>query len=312
MQQFFPHYTAAERVTSYAIWGGIPAYWERIDQDLSVMENVRVQLLPSNAMMQEEPRILLQDFINDPHNYVGILRAIASGSHAQNEICTFTGLSRGLVSKYLSVLRDTGFVERQVPATETSTDSRRGRYFITDPYLRFYYRFLAAFQARLALGEQQQMLDAIEQNLPAFIQTYTWPDLCREWVLRASARDELPETVEEVGAAWTRSQNLEVAGIDQVEKILVLGACQWDESPTDMDLIRSLLTRINAIVPRDEVWSLYCLGFARRSWPDEATAQADRILRKGLSNDKWRYLGVRLLDLEDVAGDLTRWSVQAG
>jgi uncharacterized protein len=30
--QFFPSYDARERVTLYTIWGGIPAYWERLDQ----------------------------------------------------------------------------------------------------------------------------------------------------------------------------------------------------------------------------------------------------------------------------------------
>lgn len=308
MEQFFPDYTPAERIATYAIWGGIPAYWERINSDVSVMENVRVQLLPSNAMMQEEPRILLQDFINDPHNYVGILRAIASSSHTQSEICDFTGLSRGLVSRYLSVLRETGFVEREIPVTETSTDSRRGRYFITDPYLRFYYRFLAAYQARLALGEQEQMLTSIEGHLPQFIETYTWTDLCQEWVLRAAARNELPLTVEDVGGAWTRSQTLEVVGIDHVEKNIVLGVTQWADAPAGAELIHSLASRANAIVPRNEVWSLYCLGFSYAGWTEKATAQADEILRTSLNHDKWRYAGSRLLDLADVAHDLTRWT----
>jgi AAA+ ATPase superfamily predicted ATPase len=307
-KQFFPNYSNVDRVATYSIWGGIPAYWERIDETASVMENIRVHLLPSNALMQEEPRILLQDFINDPHNYVGILRAIAFGAHAQNEICEFTGLSRGFVSKYLAVLRDTGFVERQVPITETSPDSRRGRYYITDPYLRFYYRFLAAYQAKLALGEQQQMLTTIERNLPEFIQTYTWQELCREWVLRASARGEIPLDIEEVGGAWTRTQNIDVVGINNRQKHLVVGSCQWDSSPADLDLIRDLVAKTAVMVPKDEPWALYYLGFASNGWTDDAIKQATKIIQRGLSN-KWRFAGVKFLDLDGIVLDLTRWSV---
>ena len=50
----------------------------------------------------------------------------------------------------ISVLQDAGFVERRVPVT-AAPSSRLGRYHIVDPYLRFYYRFLATRQAQLAL-----------------------------------------------------------------------------------------------------------------------------------------------------------------
>ena len=66
-------------------------------------------------------------------NYVAILRAIAYGAQTQHLISKRTGLSSGHISKYLSVLRDTGFVERRVPITEDPAASRRGHYDITDP-----------------------------------------------------------------------------------------------------------------------------------------------------------------------------------
>jgi AAA+ ATPase superfamily predicted ATPase len=295
-------------VATYAVWGGVPAYWERIDDTTSVLDNIRVQLLPSNAMMQEEPRILLQDFINDPHNYVGILRAIASGSHSQSEICNFTGLSRGMVSKYLSVLRETGFVERQVPVNENQSDSRRGRYFITDPYLRFYYRFLAAYQAKLAMGEQRQMLDTIEKEMPDFIQTYTWQELCQEWTLRASAREALPLNIEKVGSVWTRTQDIAVVGINSIAKHLVLGSCRWDTVPADDEDIRELVAKVPLIIPKDEPWSLYFVGFSSGGWTEDVRQNRDRIIQRELA-DSWRYEGSRLVDLESISEDLNAWSV---
>lgn len=60
--------------------GGVPAYLERLDSDLSIMENIQQQLLTPNTLMREEPRLLLQDFISDAHNYVSILKAIAQGN----------------------------------------------------------------------------------------------------------------------------------------------------------------------------------------------------------------------------------------
>ncbi|MEZ4712523.1 MAG: ATP-binding protein [Caldilineaceae bacterium] len=71
---YFPNYDADERVAIYAMWGGIPAYWERLNAAQSISDNIRRELLTPNNLMQAEPRLLLQDFVNDPHNYVGILR----------------------------------------------------------------------------------------------------------------------------------------------------------------------------------------------------------------------------------------------
>ena len=116
--QYFPEYSNIERVALYAIYGGVPAYWERIDPTKSVIENVQIQLRPSNAWMLDEHRLLLQDFITDLYNYVGIMRAMANGAQTLSEIGKMNGLSSTHMTSYLGILRETGFVERKVPVTQ--------------------------------------------------------------------------------------------------------------------------------------------------------------------------------------------------
>jgi AAA+ ATPase superfamily predicted ATPase len=304
---FFPEYSVAERVMIYAIFGGIPAYWERIDRSAPVMENVRSQLFTPNTLMQEEPRLLLQDFITDQHNYVGIMRAITHGSRTQNAISGRTGLPQGHVSKYLSVLRDTGFVERQVPATEGER-SRRGRYFITDPYLRFYYRFMATAQSQLALGAEQQTLRKIDDELPEFIEETTWRELCREWVLRASSAGDIPVEVEKVGGEWKRSQTVDVVGISRAKQQLVVGCALWSKSPADTGAIQDLLNRAADVVPKKGRWSVYYVGFSSAGWTDQAAASAQRLLEKIGDGTNWQAEGIQLLDLNQVDDDLRRWT----
>lgn len=309
-EQFFPRYSPEERVAIYAIFGGIPAYWERLNATATIMENVRVQLLTSNTLMQEEPRLLLHDFINDPHNYVGIMRAIAHGAQTQHNISKRTGLSKGHISKYLSVLRDTGFVERQIPVTETGA-SRRGRYFITDPYLRFYYRFLSAHQSQLALGAQQKTLHAIEEDMPAFIESFTWTELCREWLLLADAHGQTPLPLEDIGSAWRRTHAFDVVGVHHGEKNLILGNCQWGDNPADVDFIEEMAARMPPLVPNRGKWTVYFLGFAANGWTEEAAAQAEQIVMRKKSSNQWQVAGIKLLDLNQVNTDLARWTVSA-
>lgn len=306
-QKFFPDYTVADRVALYSIWGGVPAYWERLDPDRTVLENIRSQLLPANSLMQEEPRTLLQDFISDPHNYVGIMRAMAGGAHTISRISTRTGLARGHTSKYLSVLRNTGFVTREVPVTEDPAKSRRGRYFITDPFLRFHYRFLSAYQAKLALGEQTQMMENIANKLPDFIEQSTWRELCREWVLRASANNEIPASIEFVGGVWSRSQYIPVAAINRQTRDVVIGGLFWQDKLASAEQLQAIINLIDTFLPDKGEWNVSLINFAATGWSMSARTMADLVRPTGKIGKNSRLTAFLLLDLAQVDADLARW-----
>jgi AAA+ ATPase superfamily predicted ATPase len=307
-KDYFPNYRAVERVTLYAMWGGVPAYWERLDADLSILENLRRNILPAHAWMIDESRILLQDFINDLHNYVGILRAIADGEQSMSEISQRTGMPNSKVSFYLSVLRDTNFVTRDVPITQRGTDSRRGRYFVNDPYLRFFYRFMSAYQSKLALGQMDEMFALIQETLPAFIATNTWQEMCREWVLRASAKGQIPIPVEEVGSEWAKNYVVDVTGISEAASSLVLGDCYWTEEPVGIAAVDELVQKTSTIVPKnDQTWSIYYVIFSAQGWTKEAQLHAEQVVTDG-RRKRWHTVGIRLVDLEELDADLIRWS----
>jgi len=315
---FFPNYAADQRVALYAVFGGIPSYWERIDPSKTIDSNIRRQLLTPNNLMQAEPRLLLQDFVRDPNNYIAILRAIAARSRTQKEISSYTGLAQGHVSKYTSVLREAGFVERRVPVT-SGERSRLGRYHITDPYLRFYYRFLSTRQAQLALNIEEPALAEIKRYLPNFIGAHTWEEISREWVLRASTAGWLPFLADQVGSVWTRDAQVDVVAINQREKTIVLGECKWHSRAVGRPALQELVAKTSLIVPSQGQWRVLYLGFSRAGWTDAAHAYAAALtkaaapieaseLRKGKKNQgNWSVVGMQLIDLAQVDEDMVAW-----
>jgi len=304
-RHFFPRYRPDERVAVYAMMGGIPAYWERFNPQISVDNNIRRQFLTSNALLQDEPRLLLQDFITDAHNYVAILRAIAYGKRTPKEIAGYTGLEEKHVPAFLARLVDTGFVERRVSVT-ASPAARSGRHAITDPYLRFYFRFLARRQAQLALGIQEQALEEIKRHLLDFIGTYTWEELCREWLLRSTAMGKLPFLPDQVGSAWSKQAQVDVVGINSMEKTLLLGECKWSPQVMGCPVLSELVEKTAAILPHPEQWRIYYLGFARSGWTAEARQYSAEITRH--QDAAWQVAGMQLLDLEQVDHDLAEWT----
>ena len=303
---YFPDYSAEERVRLYAIWGGVPAYWERLDGDKTVEQNLRRIVLPAYAWMVDESTILLQDFITDMHNYVGTLRAIAGGLQTLSEIARRIGIANTKISFYLGKLRDTKFIQRRVPVTKLHVNWRRGRYFISDPYLRFFYRFISTQQSKLALGQIDYVLQTITDNMPGFLEGYTWTELCQDWVLLAGAKGEIPFVVNEVGNEWKKDVELSVVGVGEAKDVVV-GDCYWCDEPAGLVELEELVEKAARLLA-NEPQDVFYIGFASRGWTPEAKMQAEKLVKKRLRR-KWTFKGIRLLDLTEVDDDLKRWTI---
>lgn len=303
---FFPNYTADERVALYAVFGGIPTYWERIEPNRSVIDNIRNQLLTTANLMHAEPGLLLQDFVRDPNNYIAILRAIAAGERTQKAISDYTGLAQGHVSKYTSVLREAGFVERRVPVT-AGTRSRLGRYYITDPYLRFYYRFLSTHQAQFALNAEEPVLGEIQRELPGFIGAHAWEEISREWMLGAGTKGTVPFLWDQFGSAWTNSVQADIVAVNQGERTIALGECVWQPRAAERAVLENLVAKTRAILPDERKWRVYYLGFSRQGWTEEAQAYAAELEEGIDAQENWSTAGVQLLDLERVDQEMSDW-----
>ncbi len=306
-QSFFPNYSADERVAVYAMLGGVPAYWERFTPERNLTQNIRSEFLNYSASLHDEPRLLLADFLRDPHNYIAIFRAIANGARTPKEIAGFSGLEEKHIPQYLSVLTETGFIARRVPVTQPPT-SRLGRHFITDPFLRFYYRFLARRQSQLALGVEEQALEEIKRHLLDFIGTYTWEELCQEWLLRTTGHVRLPFLPDRVGGAWTRKAQVDVVGINSMEKTLILGECKWSPKAVDRNVLEALVQKTAEFVPSEGRWRVYYLGFARGGWLREAQSYAKTFGKANVQGENWNAVGMSILDLSQVDQDLRDWS----
>jgi AAA+ ATPase superfamily predicted ATPase len=307
-KSFFPKYRPDERVALYAVFGGVPAYWQQFNPGISLDKNIRENLLGDANLLQDEPRLLLQDFVSEIHNYAAILRAIAQGYRTPREIASSSGLNARHISMYLSTLISTGFVERRVPVTEQAS-SRLGRHHITDPFLRFYYRFLSRRQSQLALGIDDQTLAEIKKHLVDFIGTHTWEELCREWLLRATGQKILPFLPDQVGSIWNREAQIDVAGVNFMEKTLILGECKWDRHPMDLDVLRKLIEKTDKALPAEGRWKVFYVGFARKGWKEDAIQFARGLQTSNIYGERWQATGMLLRTLDEVDTELDSWTI---
>jgi uncharacterized protein len=306
-QGMFPKFRTDERVALYAIFGGVPAYWEQFDPSESLDRNIKEHLLSGAYLSEDEPRLLLQDFVSEIHNYVAILRAIANGYRTPRDMARAAGLNERHISMYIKNLLQTGFVERRIPVTARGA-SRQGRHYISDPYLRFYYRFLSQRQAQLALGVRDQALAEIKKHLIDFIGTHTWEELSREWLLRASGKEIIPFLPDQVGSIWNKEAQIDVAGVNFMDKTLILGECKWNRRSMGVDVLKTLIEKTDKVLPREGDWQVYYLGFSRLGWKQSALDFVRDFSSQRVGGKRWQAAGILLRNLSEVDQELADWT----
>lgn len=299
LRTFFPHYTAAERVATYAVIGGVPAYLERFDPGSDLSANLRHHLFRRAGMFQSEPVVLISDLVRETRTYEGVLRAIAAGARTPGEIATQTGVASSNLPAYLRRLRALGLVERRLPATippDQRRSTTRSRYHLRDPYLRFYFRFI---EPHLDLIEQElydELWERISEQFRAFIGVTVFEELCREWLLVQARRRQLSFSPELVGSHWSTDAQVDVVAINWRTKAILLGECKWGADRVGREVVLELVRKSALVVPGAD-WQVTYLFFARAGFTEAATAEAAthnaRLIDLAqLDQDLWQtYLG---------------------
>jgi AAA+ ATPase superfamily predicted ATPase len=227
---FFPRYSAAERVATYAVLGGIPAYLERFEAQQSLSANIRQHLFQRLGLFRSEPSVLISDLVRETRNYEATLHAVATGNHTPSQIAQAIGTASSNLVPYLRRLRELGLIERRIPTTIPPDQRRtttRSRYYLRDPYLRFYFRFIEPNLEMIELELTDLLWERIAEQFRAFVGATAFEDLCREWTLTQARAGVLPFVPELVGSHWATDAQVDVVAINWRERAILLGECKW-------------------------------------------------------------------------------------
>jgi len=294
LRDFLPRYTIAERMAVYAVAGGIPAYLERFNDAESLGANIKRLFMRRTGMFRSEPFILVGDVIRrETQTFESVLKAVAAGGRTPQEMGKMLGLTSSYLSPYLKQLESLRLIERRLPATippERRPTSRSSRYHLADPYLRFYFRFIAP---NLSLVEQELtglLWERIGEQFRAFVGLTAFENLCREWTLAQARARALPFTVELVGSHWASDAQVDVVAINWREHAILLGECKWGVRAVKRPVVRELVEKTPRVVP-GEGWQVHYALFARTGFTDAARAEAEGV-------------GATLVNLERLDADL--------
>lgn len=239
-----------EAAEQYSITGGVPKYMEFFSDGQPLYEQIKENVLSKNGFLYEEPNFLLTDEVQVPTNYFSIIKVIADGNHKLGTIAGILGLETSTLTPYLKTLSELGFIEKQVPVTEKNAEkTRKGLYFISDNFLRFWFRYVYPYKGELELDNTQISLDELDKDFKEKFVAFAYEDICKEIFARLCSDKAIDFTPSKIGSYWLNDKSgntqIDVMAVDTVNKRLFAGECKYHNQPIDADVYFELVKKVD-------------------------------------------------------------------
>jgi AAA+ ATPase superfamily predicted ATPase len=250
---FFPRYAPVRQLEAWAVLGGMPYYLSLFTDARDLFVNIRQRVLDPQGILYHEPRLLLMEELREPRNYFSILRAIAHGRTRLGEIDQAAGLGNPhTTGRYLDILQQMRYVRREVPVTESRPEkSKKGLYRITDPFLRFWFRYVHPHSAALEMGLGDAILEReVRPGFDGYV-AGAFEDAARFHVARLARANRLPFRPDRIGGWWDRTAEIDVLAIGDREQRALAGECKWSVRPVGVDILEDLKMKTQALLSQN-------------------------------------------------------------
>lgn len=227
---------AVDAIDATLVTGGLPLICTEWQPGAGLWDFLAQALAdPTSALLVSAERSLAAEFPAQVQART-VLSAIGSGERTFTNIAQAAGgLNATALQRSLSVLADKRLAVGELPVSTRPIKDRR--YRITDPYLRFWLRFLAPHMPEIERGRGDQTLARIQRGWTSWRGRAVEP-LVREALARLLPDGALP-AAGVVGGYWTRTNDVEIdiVGADRgpvAQQLLFLGSIKWlDRSAFD-------------------------------------------------------------------------------
>jgi AAA+ ATPase superfamily predicted ATPase len=239
--EFIPRWSVADRIRAWAVYGGMPYYLDGLDPTDDLGANILRTILLPDSLLRHEPEFLLaqESRIRERDTYMSALRAIAAGHTRLGEIAQRIERRPNDARSFLQTLEDMRLVRRHRPIAARS--ATKVLYAITDPFLRFWFRFVAPYESRLQSREsaQRHLYDTVLPALDEYVSRDAFEEICQRWTVQ-----HVPDAAD-VGRWWgskrvrtaeglrSRRYEADVAAVNADGRVIALGSCKWSAGKHD-------------------------------------------------------------------------------
>lgn len=273
--QFIPDYNATDKITAYAILGGIPHYLKQFDDHISLGENIKKNILNRGSILYSEVEFLLRQELRETSIYNVIIEAVALGNTKLNDIYQKTQIEKTKISAYLKNLIDLRIICREFSIDEgvkELANVQRGLYRVTDNYFRFWYAFVFPNISELESGDVNGVYEYLIKPELDHYTSYVFEDVCKEYLRLKNRNGELPFHFSKIGRWWNKTDELDIVAVDHASQNYILGECKYKNSALSTSDVKNMKQKFH---PKKKDFTLYYWLFSKSGYEKEVTETAD-------------------------------------
>ncbi len=254
-------------IESYSVFGGTPAYVMAIDPKKDVFSNLAEKILREDSFIYRDVEFVLRQELVEPRYYFSILLSIAGGNHRIGLIVNDAGLSKSIVNKYLSVLKDLQLVYHLIPVTE-SYGSKKGLWFLSDNLFDFWFRFVSPYIDDIEQGRSNLIIrDHIKPHFADYVERH-FEDIVREYLVEMNAKSLLPCSFTKIGRWWHKEKEIDVVALNERTKEILFAECKWQDSVNAERVLHELTEKAGFVDwkkrGRKEHYAIFAKSFRER------------------------------------------------
>ena len=266
---------------TYFVFGGIPEYLQKLDPEAGFWENVSEKLLSKGAPLYEEAEFLLRMEFREPRNYMLILRSISYGHHTLGEICNYSGMEKSMVSKYLDVLTSLELVRPEKPFGASEKFKRR-LYWISDQYLKFWFRYILPHKSEIESNQKQSVLKNIKADFPIFAGEQ-FENLMKELIIEGL----LGRSFDIAARWWGKNgsgekgrdiEEIDIVAYSESRGELLFAECKWTNSPVPVNTVDALRSKSEILKKQNPDKKFTYVVFSKSGFKGDYEKSGDDII----------------------------------
>lgn len=302
--EFFPEYSAKDKLTAYSILGGIPHYLKQFDPRQSLADNIKQNIFTKGCTLYSEVEFFLRQELRETSLYNSLLEAVALGNTRLNDISQKSLVEdTSKTSVYLRNLVQLGIVEREFSVDTASKEwgnRNRGIYKLADSFFRFWYAFAFTNYSALESGDAEGVCDFAVMPFIHEFSAFTFEEVCRQYIQELQKASVLPFRYARIGRFFGKTTvrdtqkesglrvaetEIDILAISAQKKEYLVGECKLKNRPFSYG---EYLNTVATLTPQKEQASFYYALFSESGFDDKVEKEA--------ALDKH----IRLFSLEDV------------
>jgi len=230
LSRFFPDSDIEERVEIYGFADGIPYYLVQIDKKFWqwLQDEMRRE-----RFLRDEVDFLMRYEFKDVGTYKLILEAIAYGKTKLKEIKDFIGVKRTDISPYLRNLAEVKMIKRVLPVTE-NIKSRRGQYYLSDNFLKFWFRYI--YPNLSSIEEGIFDVDIIRDDYNSYL-GHVFEEVCRQFLVK---NVENFFSFTKIGKWWYKDKEIDIVAFNRSTKEILFAECKWKDEVNSKKVLADL------------------------------------------------------------------------